>query len=164
VDFLFDNFNQFSVQHASPSCRTPTPINYLQNFYPHKPCSYCFNPYHEENNCPDLQAEFNDLRDKFYQIKAARFTPTHFSHTYTPHKPCSYCSNPYHNDNNCPSWGQFFNFSYAQMNISFSNLGCDSNFNFYNLDWSNQFNFSWQAHATRNYAHQFDEVHYSDYL
>jgi hypothetical protein len=115
MDFPFDNFNQFSVQHTSPSCRTPVPTNYPPNFYPHK---------------PNLRAEFNDLRDKFYQIKAARFTSTHFSHTYTPHKTCSYCSNPYHSNNNCPSWGQFSNFSYEQMNTSFSNSGCDSNFNF----------------------------------
>ena len=61
------------------------------------------NNVYEESKCTNLQAEFNDLREKFYQIKAAKSTPTHFSHTYTPHKPCSYCSNPYRSDNSCPS-------------------------------------------------------------
>jgi hypothetical protein len=49
------------------------------------------------------------------------------------------------------------------MNTSFSNLGCDSNSNFYNLDWSNHYDFSWQAQATRNYAPQFQELHNSNY-
>ena len=43
---------------------------------------------YEENKCLDLQAEFNDLHDKFYQIKEARSTLTHFSHIYTPYKSC----------------------------------------------------------------------------
>jgi hypothetical protein len=114
---------------------------------------------HEENKCLDIQAKFNDLRDKFYQFKAARSSPTHFSHTYIPHKTCSYCFNPYHSDNNCSSWGQFSNFSYEYMNTSFSNPGCDSNSNFYNLNWSNQSNFSWLVQSTGNYAPQFQELH-----
>jgi hypothetical protein len=122
------------------------------------------NNVYEENKCIDLHAEFKDIRDKVYQLVAARSTPTHFSHTYTPHKPCSYCFNPYHSENNCPSWGQFSNSSYEQINTSFSNPGCDSNFNFYNPNWSNQSDFTWLAQATGNYAHQFDEVHHSDYL
>jgi hypothetical protein len=87
---------------------------------------------YEENKCIDLRAKFKDIHDKVNQLVAAISTLTHFSHTYTPHKPCSYCSNPYRSDNNCPSWGQFFNFSYEQMNTSFSNPGYDSNSNFYN--------------------------------
>jgi hypothetical protein len=122
------------------------------------------NNVYEENKCIDLHAEFKDIRDKVYQLVAARSTPTHFSHTYTPHKPCSYCFNPYHSENNCQSWGQFSNSSYEQINTSFSNPGCDSNFNFYNPNWSNQSDFTWSAQATGNYAHQFDEVHHSDYL
>jgi hypothetical protein len=118
---------------------------------------------YEDNKCSDLQAKFNDIRNKFYQFKAAKFTPTHFSHTYTPHKPCSYYSNPYHSDNSCPSWGQFSNFSYEQMNNSFSNPGCDSNSNFYNPDWCNHFDFSWSTQTTGNYAPQFQELHHSDY-
>ena len=55
------------------------------------------------------------------------------------------------------------NFLIFHMNASFSNLVCDSNFNFYNSNWSNQFDFSWSAQATGNYAHQFDEMHHSDY-
>jgi hypothetical protein len=121
------------------------------------------NNVYEENNCLDLRAEFNDLRDRFYQFKAARSTPTHFSHTYTPHKSCSYCSNPYHCSSNCPSWGQFSNSSYEQMNISFSYPGCDSNSNFYNSNWSNQSDFSWSAQTIGNYAPQFQELHHSDY-
>jgi hypothetical protein len=90
-----------------------------------------------ENKCSDLRVECIELRDKSFQLIEAKSIPTHFSHTYTPHKPCSYCSNPYHSENNCPSWGQVSNSSYEQMNTSFSNPGCDSNFNFYNPDWSN---------------------------
>jgi hypothetical protein len=41
MDFSFDNFNNFYVQHASLSCRTLAPTNYPQNIYPHEPCSYC---------------------------------------------------------------------------------------------------------------------------
>jgi hypothetical protein len=118
---------------------------------------------YEDNKCSDLRAEFNDIRNKFYQFKAARSTPTHFSHTYTPHKSCSYCSNPYHCSSNCPSKGQLSNFSYEQMNTSFSNPGCDSNSNFYNPDWSNQSDFSWSAQTIGNYAPQFQELHHSDY-
>jgi hypothetical protein len=33
MEFPFDNFNKFSIQHASPSCRKPVPTNYLQKFY-----------------------------------------------------------------------------------------------------------------------------------
>jgi hypothetical protein len=50
------------------------------------------------------------------------------------------------------------------MNTSFSNSGYDSNSNFYNSDWSNQSDFTWSTQAIGNYAHQFDEVHHSDYL
>jgi hypothetical protein len=118
---------------------------------------------YEENKCIDLRAEFKDIRDKVDQLVAARSTPTHFFHTYTPHKLCSYCSNPCHSDNNCPSWEKFSNFSYEQMNISFSNLECDLNSNFYNLDWSNKSNFSWSAQTTGNYDPQFQELYHSDY-
>jgi hypothetical protein len=122
------------------------------------------NNVYEENNCLDLRAEVNDLRDRLYQFKAARSTPTHSSHTYTPHKSCSYCSNPYHCSSNCPSWGQLSNFSYEQMNTSFSYPGCDSNSNFYNPNWSNQSDFSWSAQTIGNYAPQFQELHHSNYL
>jgi hypothetical protein len=49
------------------------------------------------------------------------------------------------------------------MNTSFSSPGFESNSNFYNPDWSNHSNFSWQAHATKNYAPQVDELHHPDY-
>jgi L-lactate utilization protein LutB len=118
---------------------------------------------YEENECTDLRAKFNDIRDKFYKFKAARSTPTHFSHTYTPHKSCSYCSNPYHCSSNCPSKGQLSNFLYEQLNTSYSNPGYDSNSSVYNSDWSNQSDFTWSAQTTRNYAPQFQELHYSNY-
>jgi hypothetical protein len=50
------------------------------------------------------------------------------------------------------------------MNINFSSPGFESNSNFHNLDWSNHFDFSWQAQATRNYAHQYHELHHPKYL
>ena len=43
---MFNNFNVF------PSCRTPTPTNYPENFNPHEPCSHCSNPYHSLGDCP----------------------------------------------------------------------------------------------------------------
>jgi hypothetical protein len=114
MDFYFDNYSNFSTQHASPSGRTPAPPNYTHNFYPHKLCSNCFNPYHHVSNC-----------------LASR---------------------------------QFSNSSCEQMNTNFINLGFDSNFNFYNLDWSNHSDFSWQAQVTKNYAFQYHELHYPEYL
>jgi hypothetical protein len=98
MNFHFNDFNHFSIQHAFPSCRTPAPNNYPKKFYPHEPCSYY--------------------------------------------------SNPYHCYSNCPSWGRVSSFSYEQINTSFSSSGFDLNSNFYNSDWSNQSDFSWQAHAT----------------
>ena len=104
-------FNNFYV---SPSCRTPNPTNYPQNF--------------------------------------------------NPREPCSHCSNPNHSLGNCPHWEQFSNFSHEQMNTNFSSPGFESNSNFYyNLDWSNHFDFSWQAHAIGNYAPQVDELQHPDY-
>jgi hypothetical protein len=52
MNFHFNDFNNFSVLHASPSCRTPTPTNCPQNFYPYEPCLYCLNPYHCSSNYP----------------------------------------------------------------------------------------------------------------
>jgi hypothetical protein len=49
------------------------------------------------------------------------------------------------------------------MNTSFFNPGFESNSNFYNSDWSNHPDFSWQAHAKENYASQVDELHHPDY-
>jgi hypothetical protein len=49
------------------------------------------------------------------------------------------------------------------MNTSFSNQGFESNSNIYTPGWSNHFDFSWQAHATRNYAPQFHDLHHSEY-
>ena len=49
------------------------------------------------------------------------------------------------------------------MDTSFSSPRFESNSNFYNSDWSNHFDFSWQAHAIRNYAPQVDELHNPEY-
>jgi hypothetical protein len=79
------------------------------------------------------------------------------------HEPCSHCSSPYHNLGDCPHWGQFSNLSYEQMNTSFSSPGFESDSNIYNPNWSNHFDFSWQARATGNYAPQIDKLHHPDY-
>ena len=50
------------------------------------------------------------------------------------------------------------------MNTNFSNLGSEPNSNFYNPGWSNHSDFSWQAHATENYAPQSYRLHHSKYL
>jgi hypothetical protein len=90
--------------------------------------------------------------------------PTNYPYSFNSHEPCSYCSDSYHSASNCPSWGQFYNFPYEQMNTNFSSPGFDSNSNFYNSDWSNHSNFSWQAQAMGNCAPQFQKLHHSEYL
>jgi hypothetical protein len=50
------------------------------------------------------------------------------------------------------------------MNINFSSLGFGSNSIFYNPDWSNHPNFSWQAQAMGSCAPQFHELHHPEYL
>jgi len=82
---------------------------------------------------------------------------------YHPYGPCSCCSDPHHCAGNCPSSGQFYNFPYEQMNTNFSSPGFDSNSNFYNPDWRNHSDFSWQAQAMGNYSPQFQEMHHSKY-
>jgi hypothetical protein len=49
------------------------------------------------------------------------------------------------------------------VQANFSNSGFDSNSIFYNSDWSNHSDFSWQDQATRNYAPPHNELHYSEY-
>jgi hypothetical protein len=49
------------------------------------------------------------------------------------------------------------------MNTNFSSPGFDSNSNFYNPDWSDHPDFSWQAQAMRNCVPQFQELHHPDY-
>jgi hypothetical protein len=49
------------------------------------------------------------------------------------------------------------------MNINFYSPGFEPNSNFYNPDWSNHFDFSWQAQAIRNYAPQCHELHHLEY-
>jgi hypothetical protein len=89
---------------------------------------------------------------------------TNYTYSFYPHEPCLYCSDLYHSASNCPSYGQFYNFPYDQMNTNFSSSGFDSNSNFYNPDWSNHSDFSWQAQAMGNCAPQFQKMHHSEYL
>jgi hypothetical protein len=49
------------------------------------------------------------------------------------------------------------------MNTNFSSPRFDSNFNFYNPDWSDHPDFLWQAQAMGNCAPQFQELHHPDY-
>jgi hypothetical protein len=49
------------------------------------------------------------------------------------------------------------------MNTNFSSSGFDSNSNFYNSDWSDHPDFSWQAQAMKNCAPHFQELYYPDY-
>jgi hypothetical protein len=49
------------------------------------------------------------------------------------------------------------------MNTNFSSLGLEANSNFYNLEWSNHSDLSWQAQAMGNYAPQFDELQHPKY-
>ena len=85
--------------------------------------------------------------------------PTNFH----PHEPCSHCSSPYYSLGDCPHLGQFSNFSHEQLNTSFSSPGFESNSNFYNPDWSNHSDFSWQSHAMENYAPQSYRMHHFEY-
>ena len=103
--------------------------------------------------------------NNFYGSPSCR-TPNSTNHTqnFHLHEPCSYCSNPNHSLGDCPHWGQFSNFSHEQMNTNFFSPGFESNSNFYNPNQRNHSNFSWQAHATGNYAPQIDELHHPDYL
>jgi hypothetical protein len=88
---------------------------------------------------------------------------TNYPQNFYPHGPCLQCSNPYHNLDDCPHWGQLSNFSHEQINTNFSSLGFELNSNFYNPDWSNHYDFLWQAHAMGNYAPQSYGLHHSDY-
>jgi hypothetical protein len=76
---------------------------------------------------------------------------------------CLACSSPFHNADDCPHWGQFTNFSCGQLNTNFSDQGFESHSNSYTPNQNNHFDFSWQAHATENYAPQVDELHHPDY-
>jgi hypothetical protein len=49
------------------------------------------------------------------------------------------------------------------MNTNFFSPGYDSNFNFYNPDWSNHSDFSWRVQAMGHCAPQFQELHHSEY-
>jgi hypothetical protein len=49
------------------------------------------------------------------------------------------------------------------MNTNFSSPRFDSNSNFYNPDWSDHHDFSWQVQAMGNCAPQFQELHHPDY-
>ena len=85
--------------------------------------------------------------------------PTNFHQ----HEPCSHCSSPYHSLGDCPHWAQFSNLLHEQLNPTFSGPRFESNSIFYNLDWSNHSDFSWQSHATKNHAPQSYGLHHSEY-
>jgi hypothetical protein len=59
MNFYFDDYSNFSAQHASPSGRTPAPTNYPYSFNPNEPCSYCSDPYHSASNCPSRGQFYN---------------------------------------------------------------------------------------------------------
>jgi hypothetical protein len=61
MDFYFNDYSNFSTQHALPSGRTPAPTNYPYSFIPHEPCSYCSDPYHSASNCPSWGQFYNFL-------------------------------------------------------------------------------------------------------
>jgi hypothetical protein len=69
----FSNYSNFYAQDAPSNGRTPAPTNYTHNFYPHKPCSYCFNLYHHisdclasrqfsNSSCEQINTNFSNLR------------------------------------------------------------------------------------------------------
>jgi hypothetical protein len=89
--------------------------------------------------------------------------PTNFPQNLHSHGPYLCYSNPYHSSIDCPSRGQFFNFSYGQMNTNFSSQGFESHSNSYTLNRNNHSDISWYAHATGNYAFQSFELHHSEY-
>jgi hypothetical protein len=49
------------------------------------------------------------------------------------------------------------------VQANFSNSGFDSNSNFYNPNWSNHSNFSWQTQAMGNCAPQYHDLHHPEY-
>jgi hypothetical protein len=59
MNFPFNDFNNFSLQHASHNCRAAALTNYPQNFHSHGPCSYCSNPYHSSSHCPSWGQFYN---------------------------------------------------------------------------------------------------------
>jgi hypothetical protein len=204
MDFSYDNYNNFSAQHASPSGRTPAPINYTHNFYPYKPCSYCSNPYHSSSNCPSwgqcsnfsyeqMNTNFSSLGfDSNSNVYNSYWSnPSNFSWQAQAMRDCA----PQPQELHHPEYSQFnrqssYHSSYnypaqklsledtlkafiqeSKQNIqklrsvqaNFSNTGFDSNFSFYNSDWSNHSDFSWQDQATGNYAPSHNELHHLQY-
>jgi hypothetical protein len=204
MDFSYDNYKKISAQHASPSGRTPAPTNYTHNFYPHKPCSYCSNPYHSSSNCPSWGQGSNFSYD---QMNTNFFSPGFDSNSNVYNSDWSNPSNfswqaqamrncaPQPQELHHPEYSQFnHQFSYhssynypaqklsledtlkafiqeSKQNIqklrsvhaNFSNTGFDSNSSFYNPDWSNHSDFSWQDQATGNYAPSHNELHHLEY-
>jgi hypothetical protein len=57
--FYFDDYSNFSTQHALPSGWTPAPTNYPYSFNPHEPYSYCSDPYQSASNCPSWGQFYN---------------------------------------------------------------------------------------------------------
>jgi hypothetical protein len=80
-----------------------------------------------------------------------------------PHELCLGYSSLYHSFSDCPHWGQFFNFSYGQLNTGFSGQGFESHYNSYTPNRDNHFDVPWYAHASGNYALQPNELHHPEY-
>ena len=89
--------------------------------------------------------------------------PTNYLKNLHPHELFLGCFSPDHSSGDCPHWGQFFNFSYGQLNTSFSSQRFESHSNSYTPNRNNHSNVSWYAHATGNYALQSDELHHLEY-
>jgi hypothetical protein len=172
MDFSYDNYNNFSAQHASPSGRTPAPINYTHNFYPHKPCSYCSNHYHSSSNCPS----WGQFCNPSYEQMNTNFSSPRFdsnSNFYNPdwsnHSPPSSYNYPAQKsslEDTIKAYTQKMKQNIQELRsvqANFSNSGFDSNSNFCNPDWSNHSHFSWQDQATENYASPHNELHHPEY-
>jgi len=172
MDFSYDNYNNFFAQHASPSGRTPAPINYTHNFYPHKPCSYCSNHYHSSSNCPS----WGQFCNPSYEQMNTNFSSPRFdsnSNFYNPdwsnHSPPSSYNYPAQKsslEDTIKAYTQKMKQNIQELRsvqANFSNSGFDSNSNFCNPDWSNHSHFSWQDQATGNYASPHNELHHPEY-
>jgi hypothetical protein len=96
--------------------------------------------------------DYNNFSTQYDSPSGRTPAPTNYPYSFNPHETCSYCSDPYYSASNCSSWGQFYNFLYEQMNTNFSSPGFNSNSNFYNPNWSNHYDFSWQAQGMGNCA------------
>jgi hypothetical protein len=111
MDFYFDDYSNFSAQHASPSGRTPAPTNYPYSFNPQEPCSYCSDPYHSASNCPSWGQFYNFL----YEQMNTNFSNPKFDSN----------SNFYHLD-----WSNHSNFSWQALPWEYPQFDDQSSHNY----------------------------------